>query len=222
MASEVDICNLALSHLGDEATVAVIDPPEDSPQAGYCARFYPIARDSLLEMHTWRFATKRVSLAANPTAPSTWQYSYAQPSDLIKHIAILSPDAPDDLSAELIIGDPPFNLPKSGAGLYTPQPFTTEAADDGSLIILTNQAEATLRYIYRCVDPVRFSPLFIEALSRLLASYLAGPILKGDVGRAEAKAQLQSFAFVMGKAASSDATQRNVKPQQNVPWITGR
>ena len=48
MASAVDICNLALSHLGDTATVASLDPPEGSAQAEHCARFYPVARDALV------------------------------------------------------------------------------------------------------------------------------------------------------------------------------
>ena len=63
MASEVEICNLALAHLGDEATVASIDPPEGSAQAEHCQRFYPVSRNSLLEMHDWAFATKRATLA---------------------------------------------------------------------------------------------------------------------------------------------------------------
>ena len=54
MASEVDICNLALGHLGDNATVASLNPPEGSVQAQHCARFYPIARDALLEMEIGR------------------------------------------------------------------------------------------------------------------------------------------------------------------------
>ena len=58
MASEVDICNLALGHLGDNATVSSISPPEGSAQAEHCARFYPIARDALLEMHNWNFAMR--------------------------------------------------------------------------------------------------------------------------------------------------------------------
>lgn len=222
MASDVDICNLALSHLGDEATVITIDPPENSTQAEYCARFYPIARDSLLEMHPWRFATKRVALAQNVTAPSTWQYSYAQPNDLVKHIAILAPDAPNDLSGEFFLGDPPFNLPNQGTGAYTQQTYATESAEDGSLIILTNQENAHLLYIYRCVDTTRYSPLFVDALSRLLASYLAGPVLKGEAGRAEAKEQLKTFLLVYRSAAASDATQRRVKPLQSVSWIAGR
>jgi hypothetical protein len=63
VASEVDICNLALGHIGDSATVSSINPPEGSAQAEHCSRFYPIARDSLLEMHNWGFATKRTNLA---------------------------------------------------------------------------------------------------------------------------------------------------------------
>ena len=46
MATEVDICNLALAHLGDDATIASIKPPEGSAQAEKSARFYPIARDT--------------------------------------------------------------------------------------------------------------------------------------------------------------------------------
>ena len=57
MATEVDICNLALAHLGDDATIASINPPEGSAQAEKAARFYPIARNTLLELHSWNFAS---------------------------------------------------------------------------------------------------------------------------------------------------------------------
>ena len=56
MASVVDICNLALAHIGDDATVSSIDPPEGSAQAEHCKRFYAIARDTMLQMHNWNFA----------------------------------------------------------------------------------------------------------------------------------------------------------------------
>ena len=42
MASEIDIVNLALSRLGDDATVASLYPPEGSAQAEHGARFYPV------------------------------------------------------------------------------------------------------------------------------------------------------------------------------------
>jgi hypothetical protein len=51
MSSVIDICNLALSHIGQAADVSSIDPPENSIEAEYCARFYPMARDTLLEAY---------------------------------------------------------------------------------------------------------------------------------------------------------------------------
>ena len=63
MASAVDICNEALSHLGDSATVSSIDPPEGSAQAEHCARFYDSTLQSLSELHNWKFALRRTSLA---------------------------------------------------------------------------------------------------------------------------------------------------------------
>ena len=89
MASEVEICNLALAHLGDEATVASIDPPEGSAQAEHCARFYPIARDGLLQMHPWNFASRRVSLASVTMPYTMWKYAYACPGDMMVAVAVL-------------------------------------------------------------------------------------------------------------------------------------
>ena len=84
MASEVDICNLALARLGDNATVASIDPPEGSAQAEHCARFYAIARDSLLEMHAWKFATRRVQLAKLTVPSWDWSFAYAEPTGALQ------------------------------------------------------------------------------------------------------------------------------------------
>ena len=72
MASDTDICNLALSHLGDEASVVTIDPPEGSPQADHCARFYPIARDSGLQMTAASFGHRRAGLGLVAAAPPAW------------------------------------------------------------------------------------------------------------------------------------------------------
>jgi hypothetical protein len=41
VASSVDIANLALAHLGDEAAVTSFDPPDGSAQAEHCARLLP-------------------------------------------------------------------------------------------------------------------------------------------------------------------------------------
>lgn len=201
MASEVDICNLALSHLGDSATVASIDPPEGSAQAEHCQRFYPIARDSLLELHNWKFATKRTRLALLDVDSWNWTYAYAEPSDAMKIISILPPTAtPIEPTAD----------------------YETMAADDGSGLILADLEEATALYIAEVTDTMRFSPLFVTTLSWHLASMLAGPIIKGDVGAAEAKRCQQMMLYHLAQAKVSDANQRRVEPTHTPAWIGSR
>lgn len=216
MASAVDICNLALAHLGDTATVSNLDPPEGSAQAEHCARFYPIARDSLLEMHTWGFATKRVTLALVGSGWPEWDYAYAQPSDALNIIAILPPDATDDYSQGL------SNVPTAAGGSYVPQAFSCEVATNGDDVILTDQVNAVLRYTSVVTDTARFSPLFVMALSWHLASMLAGPLLKGDAGAAEGKRCAGLMRAYLSQATESDASQRRINPQHNVGWINGR
>lgn len=223
MASETDICNLALSHLGDEATVSSIDPPEGSAQADHCARWYPIARDQLLEEHTWKFATRRITLASLGSAWSEWQFAYAQPDDCLKFFAVLPPGATDDYS----IGSPlparnPFGVPIGQGQGYVPQDFTTETDEDGNIVIYTNVDQAVGRYVARVTDTTKFSLLFVQALSRLLASYLAGPIIKGTEGMQVAAAQMQAYVLALAKAKAADGQNRQVRPQQVVPWIAGR
>lgn len=222
MASEVDICNLALAHLGDNATVASIDPPEGSAQAEQCARFYRVARDTLLEMHTWGFATRRARLALLGSDWSEWKYAYQGPSDMMNAIAVLAPDAADDYSVNIPVPYSNSGTVNTGQGIYTPQPYTMESDEDGNPIIYTNQVDAVLRYTAFVTDTTTFSPLFVSALSWHLAGYLAGPILKGDVGAAEAKRCAGMAMSYMARATASDANQRRLHVQQSTPWMVNR
>lgn len=208
MASEVDICNFALAHLGDDATVASINPPEGSAQAEHCARFYPAARDTLLEMHTWGFATHRVSLALMGGGQPEWIYAYAQPANAVRIITVIAPDA------------------TTGGG-GRPQPFSCEVNTAGIDVILTDQVNAMARYIALVTDTTRFSPLFVTTLSWHLASMLAGPLIKGEAGAAESRRCSATARSYLAEARNSDASQRKVDPDMLCPgtsvvWIGGR
>lgn len=222
MASDVDICNLALAHLGDDATVSSIDPPEGSAQAEHCSRFYPIARDAVLEAHDWNFASTRAVLAQVASQWSSWAYCYELPAECLRAIAVLPPDATDDYSASFgdasEIGYPGARL-VGGQARYMPQEFCVETDANNRPLLYTNQAQAVLRYTRRVRDTTKFSPLMVDALSRLLASYLAGPVVKGTDGVSVARAQLQAYQSLMASATTSDANQRDIHPRQNVPWI---
>lgn len=225
MASEVDICNLALGNLGDIANVSSIDPPEGSAQAQLCAQFYPIARDSLLEMHTWGFCTMRANLPLLQDLSgqqTQWQYIYQAPSNVLNYIAVLDQNAMDDYSQQFPMAYTQVGLVNNGQGLYTPQDFVVESLVDGTQVIYTNQDNAMLRYTAKVTDPTKFTPLFVEALSHYLSAKLAGPLLKGDQGAAEAKRQMQLFQLHMEKAVESDSNQRRLQVKQSTPWMAAR
>lgn len=190
MASEVDVCNLALGHLGDEAQVLAIKPPDGSVQSKHCGRFYPIARDQLLESHPWSFATKRVTLAPNAVTTEPWSFAYALPSKCLRALAVLLPSQCDDADGD---------------------DFIIEVDADGVKVLYTNVEQATLRYIELVDDTTKYTPGFVGALARLLASYLAGPILKGVTGMKVAQEHLRLFLLeaATARAADSNAAKRS-------------
>ena len=222
MATEVDICNLALAHLGDDATIASLSPPEGSAQAEKAARFYPIARNTLLEMHTWNFASKRGNLALTTNTLDQWDYAYVAPADMMSPVAVISPSAQNDYATRMSAGDTPGGItsnyaPTIVAGQYTPQQFSIE----GNLIYTTQQ-NAMLRDQAFITDPSLFSPLFVMTLSWHLASMLAGPVIKGDQGAAEAKRCTQVMVNYLSTAKQSDNLHRDITVEHIVPWTSGR
>ena len=222
MATEVDICNLALAHLGDDATIASLSPPEGSAQAEKAARFYPIARNNLLEMHTWNFASKRGNLALTTNTLDQWDYAYATPADMMNPVAIISPSSQNDYATRMSAGDTPGGItsnyaPTIVAGQYTPQQFAVEGS-----YIYTNQENAMLRYQAYITDPSLFSPLFVTTLSWHLASMLAGPVIKGDQGMAEAKRSTQMMTGYLTQAKQSDNLHRDITVEHIVPLTSER
>lgn len=222
MASVVDICNLALARLGDEATVSSIDPPEGSAQAEHCARFYPIARDSMLEAHQWTFCTKRTNPPLIATTINQWAYAYAVPADLMDVIAVMDTNASDDFSQPLVIDNQVLGSTSTGMGTYTPQPYSLETLEDGTAVILTNQDNALIRYTARITDTTKFPAKFVDALAWLLASHLAGPLYKGDVGMSMAQNCYKAYSASFTAAATSDANNQRRNVNQSVAWMVNR
>ncbi|MGL4668599.1 MAG: hypothetical protein ACRCWR_11820 [Saezia sp.] len=203
MTAEVDICNLALSHLGDTATVASIFPPEGSAQAQHCAVFYPIARNTLLEAHDWGFATVRISPPAKLHENYFgWRYAYMRPADAIRIISVTEPRGTNSDQSDI--------------------PYVLESDVDGKRLILCNTESIVVKYIRLETNVSKYPPLFIQALSWHLAAMLAGPIIKGDAGAAEAKRCMMMAQSSLEMAAVSDASQQNHKPEQVVAWIKDR
>lgn len=193
--SVVGICNLALSHLGADNIIASIDPPDGSVEAGRCAQLYPIARQEMLEMFPWTFAKTRVALSALASNPSkVWRYAYAAPSDALQNRRILTTSTLD------VYGFFPFGglLRADEAALFTEQGSADFQVENG--VFLTNEPDAVLLYVRDVIDPSQFTPGFTVALSLLLASYLAGPIIRGATGT-QAAMTLREMAGKKGREA---------------------
>lgn len=179
MSSKVDIWNLALSNIGHKANIA--DPDEASAEANHCRRFYPIALGVALERFAWSFATRRAALAEVTNPVNHWGYAYALPNLCIAPRAVLLPESTDDSSE---------------------QDFAVEIDEDGSGILYCNVEDAVLKYTTLVEDTVKFTPLFVLALSYDLAAMLVGPIPKDAKVK---KAMLDAALYYVGLAEASNA-----------------
>jgi len=221
MASEVEICNIALSHLGDSATVSSIDPPEGSAQAEHCKTFYPIARDALLELYDWKFASRRSTMAAIATHTTAWDYVYAPPADMLKARDLI----PDDTTDDNIISYVSTSAYATEVYRRTSEvvvPYDMETLSNGDEVIMTDLLDAIVRYTVRITDSTKFTPLFVLSLSHYLASLLAGPIIKGEPGAQQAK-QSEAMAIAMVETAfASDKSQERLNPAHIPSWLNDR
>lgn len=191
MFTQINICNLALGKLGDEAVVASVSPPFQSMQAQYCALFYPQALSVLLQKHAWGFATLTAGLTqASANNNPLWLFAYTLPADYLNLVAVKLPEA-----LPLCYGGThgPFNLDQ----------FVEYDIQGG--VLYCNVDNAVLVYVSSTLAvEANFTPLFVEALAWLLASMLAGPMLKGDVGAAAAQRMTQMFGSALVAASEAD------------------
>lgn len=186
----VAICNLALSHLGQSSVIVNIDPPDQSREARLCAIHYPTARDFLIAKAKPSFARKRGPLtdaSLTVTLPATWAYAYALPSSSIHFFGVFDPTSVYDETA---------------------QPYEHEINDDDDQVLYTNTADAWGRWLIAVTDASKFPPLFAQALSYVLAGYLAGPIIKGAAGVETGKGHIQMGLAMLGLFEADDANQR--------------
>ena len=144
MASEIDICNLALEQFGERPITALND---DSDAGRLCGVYYEPTRDEVLRAHRWNFATKRVALSRLADAPVfKYDFVYQLPDDFVRAMNI----------NEINVFD-----------------VITNFEIEQGRRLLCNDETVNLRYIFRQTDPTKFDALFIEALSLKLASKLS-------------------------------------------------
>lgn len=148
-ASEVTICNLALSWLAGNLIISLND---EGVEAQLCKANYELSRDAVLEAMAWTFATKRYRLTPESNAPA-WGYAFqfTIPSDVITVLEVTN------------IGDTP-----NGAN-------DLDWRREGNLI-LCDADVVYIKAIFRQEDPIRYPPNFIQAVAARLAAEIAVPL----------------------------------------------
>lgn len=194
MATEVDICNVALSFLGDRATVTSIDPPEgSSPQADHCARFYPMALQEILQSFPWTFATTRATLAELQTTPDSVRFAYALPANCLRLLYVYGAPGVECRS---------WSLERSASGL----------------MVITEEPAQYVIYTTSRVAAAQFPPAFVEALCHLLASKLAGAVIPGSTGMDLMSKHLQAYDLYAQRAMALDARQEQPTIRLPTPY----
>lgn len=89
MASVIEICNRALSNIGNNRSINSLE--EASKEAGQCSLYYESIRDAVLADFDWNFATKNIALADTNNPPQDWDYAYTYPTDCLRIIEIPLP-----------------------------------------------------------------------------------------------------------------------------------
>lgn len=197
MASSVDLCNDALSYLGQEGNITSIDPPDNSAHARTMARLFSRARSLVLASgHNWQFATKRSStLADTGSNLPMWEYAYQPPSDLVKPLSVLSAESSSD-----------------DAGL----PFLFENG-----LVYCNAEAVVLRYVYaHTVTPLWPAP-FGEAVARKLAVLASSNIVRGADPRLYEILE-RNAAIALAVAGEHDGTTIDREDTYQPPWIRAR
>ncbi|MBF0589013.1 MAG: hypothetical protein HQL53_07800 [Magnetococcales bacterium] len=174
--SEVEICNMALGHLG----VGEISALTEASAAGkVCNALYSRTRDELLRLHPWNFAQKTDTLALLSGESATgWSYVYAWPAHAVSANEIVQSDrSADPIQYEVLL-----------------------SSDGTGRIIATDQDSAALRYTYQVTDPNLFDALFVDALSWRLATKIGLRLktAKSAVLNAVNKSHEIAMAFAMG------------------------
>lgn len=187
MATKADICNLALSTLGDSATVTAIDSPDGSPQAGHCARFYPIALRQLMEEADRSFLTRRQRLAALSSLDEetySWKFGFSVPSNCVRIIKLEAVHFRERRTIDYELEMDPSNA---------------------SRLILCNEESPVLSFVALNDNPSIYPTYFINALVPLLASMLVGPLKQADASSTESRNLLALYQQALSLAKTADA-----------------
>lgn len=198
MASKVQICNMALSRIGQNIPILSLD--EQSQAAQLCSLHYEECRLEVLRDFDWPFAEARVYLADIGSPPQNWCYRYRYPTDAVKARRIT------------IVGT---RNPQRDQRI----PFEVIHATGGRAIV-TDQQGAELAYTINAEDTTYFDPLFTSALAWRLGAELAMG-LQSKAENYQLAMQNYQIKISQAQAVASAEGQRDPMPESEFVTVRG-
>lgn len=187
--SNVSICNLALQKLGASRIDSLSDASKNARECNAC---FEAMRDRELRANRWKFACRRVTLAASSVIPD---FFYAQ--------AFLLP--PDCLR--------PIFPPRLGLDWKVEN-------HEGVPAILTNDGTTLqLRYVAKISDPTQFDALFVEALACKIAWHLCEALTQSNTKKQAAQ---QEYVLAIREARRMNAIEIGTLKQPIDEWLLAR
>jgi hypothetical protein len=212
MASNTDICNIALTYLGARRIQSLTDQTKEAREAN---AIYYFERDNELRAHCWKFAIKRTQLPASPTPPTFgYQLAYQLPNDFLRAVAVgciapngawrwLFQDSTDNADYQI-----------EGQQIVTNVNVYPVATTPPPAPVPLN-----FRYLYKVTDPTLFDPCFVEALAWRMATELAETLTGSTQKKQSAQA---SYNDAISKAVRVNALEQPPEPLSASTWLTAR
>lgn len=204
MASDVDIANRALSMLGEARITSLSD--NNKPARAMKARF-TLLRDAELSAYPWRFAVKRVQLAASTDTP-VWGYSkiYDRPVDDLRPIKV----------GGAYVNANSIGVFYESSGIHTDMnPYEIiEGRIHTNLL-----APLDYEYVAQITDTGAFDPLFVEALAARLAADAAEELTQSN---SKKEAAFSIYKRTLAEARRVNSLYRPPRRKEAGRWMASR
>lgn len=194
MISDVGICNLALTKLGEKTITALT---ENSETARRCNIVYEQVRDSILRLNLWNFSQKieALSLISNETIIN-YDYLYILPARCLYISQVFDEDKTTINEYEILL-TPTTNIK----------------------CIATNTSAAYIKYVKQIIDTSTYDVLFVDALANKLAAELS----KSITGSQDlSNTFLQLYNLALGEARKVNAQEKHSKRIRTSQFIEAR
>lgn len=200
MASQIDICNLALSNI---RAGSINSLTESSLQAQMCSLKYDFVLGMVLRENAWGFARTRVPAQLSTQAIYGWLYAYIYPNNC-RHINRLVGEEEQLYSTSFITTYYPYNYDALRADIKRRKIPYEIFNFSGIRYIACNDQNIYIDYVIDITDPNLFPEDFILAFSHLLSSEIAVPIVGGDQGSKYKSEELKLYQAYINDATVND------------------